>query len=166
MNDELDPEQAPWLDAARRQAGRLADVRLQAPRALLRPLARPASLTWLRTSLAFILLASVVATGAWAFRSRVRGPAPAPAAPVRGVAPAARVLTRQVSTPLALEPAARVAKRKLVKDAPPARPPVMQKITIDELEGPEDEVIYGRSPSKQPPLFDVGEYKARGLLVR
>ena len=119
---------------------------------------------WRRLAVGFAVLGFVIGSASWAWVRRDPHAVPAPVvahAKVEAIAAAVAV------APKAAESALRAIKRKKVtRPAPDAVVPVAPDRSNLELEGPDDEVIYGKVPVKQAPLFTTEEYKARGVMVR
>jgi hypothetical protein len=163
---DLDRETAPIPETARRQAQALLAARLDAA---ARPLSVPTrSISSPRWVLRMALGASslLMVSGAWAWVHHVRAPAPPLAKPILP-SPVPRV-TAIVKTPapiVAIQTAP-PHPRKRTKTNP--LPAATSNAPPDQLrfdEEPMGDVIFGRAPRTQPPLFTVEEYKARGVLV-
>lgn len=140
---------APWLEPARRQARALVDARLERPRpAFVAPRRRGPVLP-------VVLALAIVASTAWAW--------------TRTVEPQLLV-ERPVAAPVAHRPprlrvAPTVAPTVDVHEAPPT-PPVVHVVEPNEVDEPFGDVIEVKRPSNLPPLFDVGEYRSRGVMVK
>jgi hypothetical protein len=161
---DLDREHAPILESARREAQALLAARLDAPpRALSLPTRGASSHGWV-LGVALGAASLLVVSGAWAWVHHVHENVPAL---VKPTPPVARV-TAVVATPAPMV-AVRMATphaRKRAKTTPP--PTTASQTPPDQVrfdEEPMGDVIFGRAPRTQPPLFTVEEYKARGVLV-
>lgn len=167
MMGKVDLPQVSWLATARLQARRLTEVRLEQPRRALVFGIERASTTWTRLCAAALALALALGSAAWAWVRRD------PAVPSlgAGVARAAVVVSSARPAP-ATTPATTLQKNALrkkrvpPKTVLPERPVMPPRDVTFEDEGPDGDVIVGRAPLKQPPLFTTEEYKARGVMVR
>ena len=141
------------LEHARRQARALVDARLATPRPafVVPPGVVPV--------LPIVVLLALAVSGAWAW--------------TRPVAP--RVL---VSEPVSMPPVRRTPKPHVVVPpvvpavavpAKPLSPPLHvepeEPIDPNAVDEPLGDVIEVKRPSKLPPLFDVSEYRSRGVMV-
>ncbi len=153
------------LSAARTQAHRLAQAELERRTPPLHAWRPRHAHRWLRVGAAFAVLGVVLASASWAWVRRARPSAPAATSPT--VAPLEVPLSTARPSIAPPAEALRVAKRKRVTHvAPPDVVPTATEKAAIELEGPDEEVIFGRVPVKQAPLFTTEEYKARGVMVR
>jgi hypothetical protein len=163
---DLDRDPAPISEAARRQAQALLATRLDArPRPLLLP-ARGSSAPRWTIRLALGAASLLMVSGAWAWVHRMRPPVPLPVI-VKTVPRLAHAVV--VVAPIAPSVAVRASvphTRKRPQPTPPLT--ATAKVPPDQVrfdEEPMGDVIFGRAPRPQPPLFTVEEYKARGVLV-
>lgn len=147
-----------WLEPARRQAHALVEARLAQP--------RPGFVVPRRTVplLSIVLGVALVASGAWAWTRTVTPQVlterPVAAPDIRRPQ-MPRVVPQTVVAPRTVE-----KRRSAANGAHEAVAPVEQRVDRADFDEPLVDVVEGKPPSRLPPLFDVSEYKSRGVMVK
>jgi len=180
MKPEPQLEPIAWLSLARAQSVQLGESRVRAARPSLRRSGREQATSRLLlrpvlTATVFALAVLVLVSGAWAWvasrgaqrPAHSEGVSAAPFTPTRSMAASGASVSTQAVTvkPPVNEPPLRGSKpwrtpRKHIEATPPS--PREERRDAEE---PYGDVVFGKPPVKQPPLFTTEEYKSRGILA-